>query len=189
MTRNGKREGSGRPIGSVKTEGFRKQKQMRAYDDEWELIQAFAHMVKHGQRGACEEFLKSQDKRKDDNYLYKLHEFALFWLNMYKHHDDVAFYNYQDGVYLGYALRDMGFEMDSGKSYCEKFGETHAPDLPTLKRQLPEMDIQLLGNLIFSQWRSWNHWSDYECMEEKDFEWFVLAFERLAELSSPQYDE
>ena len=59
MARGGKREGSGRPAGQVKPEGTRKQKQMRAYDDEWELIQAFARMVKHGQREACEEFLNS----------------------------------------------------------------------------------------------------------------------------------
>ena len=62
MPRGGKREGSGRPIGSVKVEGVRKQKQMRAYDDEWELIQAFARMVKHGQREICEDFLRSHDR-------------------------------------------------------------------------------------------------------------------------------
>ena len=115
--------------------------------------------------------------------LYALHEFALFWLNMYKYHNDVAFYNYRDGVYLGMALKDMGFEMDGSESYRKKFDVDHLPDLNTLKRQLPDMDIQLLGNLIFSQWRYWNHWSDYEVMEEKDYDWFVVAFERLVELS------
>ena len=38
----------GRPVGSKKLEGIRKQRQMRAYDDEWEIIQRFAKMVKHG---------------------------------------------------------------------------------------------------------------------------------------------
>ena len=43
MPRGGKREGGGRPFGSVKAEGIRKQKQMRAYDDEWELIQVLRY--------------------------------------------------------------------------------------------------------------------------------------------------
>ena len=112
-----------------------------------------------------------------------LREFAWFWMNMYKHHNAIRFYNFKDGAYLGTLLQDMGFEMDGGESYRKKFGVEKLPDLNTLKRQLPDMDIQLLGNLIFSQWRYWNHWSDYEVMEEKDYEWFVIAFERLLELS------
>lgn len=92
---------------------------------------------------------------------HTLHEFAWFWRNMYKYHYAIPFYNYKDGGYLGIALRDMGFEMDSGESYCKHFKVAKLPDLLTLKRQLPEMDIQLLGNLIFSQWRRWNHWSDW----------------------------
>ena len=56
----GKRPGAGRPKGTTKEiSTARQQHQLRAYDDEWELIQAFARMVKHGQRKACEEFLIS----------------------------------------------------------------------------------------------------------------------------------
>lgn len=121
---------------------------------------------------------KLKDKR-------TMREFAVFWRNMYKHHDAVTFYYYKDGVYLGIALRDMGFEMDSGKSYCKKFGTTHTPDLETLKRQLPDMDMQLLGNLIYSKWREWNHWREDKMMEE-DYKWFVVAFERLVELTDSQ---
>ena len=46
---------TGRP---KKEEGVRKQHQLRAYDDEWELIQAFAKMVKHGNKESCIEFIK-----------------------------------------------------------------------------------------------------------------------------------
>ena len=112
-----------------------------------------------------------------------LREFAWFWMNIYKYHSAIPFYNFKDGVYLGIALQDMGFEMDNGDSYYKKFSVERLPDLAMLKRQLPDMDIQLLGNLIFSQWRYWNHWSDYEVMAEIDYEWFVTAFERLLELS------
>jgi len=57
--RGGYREGSGRPLGSVKAEGVRKQRQMRAYDDEWELINQFARLLKHGHKEECEAFVKS----------------------------------------------------------------------------------------------------------------------------------
>lgn len=43
---------TGRP---KKAEGARGQHQMRAYDDEWQLILRFAALVKHADRSACEE--------------------------------------------------------------------------------------------------------------------------------------
>lgn len=45
--RGGIREGAGRPKGTTKPEGVRKQRQLRAYDDEWEMIKAFAKILKH----------------------------------------------------------------------------------------------------------------------------------------------
>ena len=121
--------------------------------------------------------------------LLKIRNFAEFWLGMYRFHNNIGFYNYQDGSFLGNSLASLGFEMDSGKSYFQKFDKTHLPNINELQHYLPEMGIQLLGNLIFSQWRRWNHWSDYECMEEKDFQWFVIAFERLAELADSRMDK
>lgn len=37
---------TGRPKGTTKPEGVRKQRQLRAYDDEWEIIKEFAKVVK-----------------------------------------------------------------------------------------------------------------------------------------------
>lgn len=48
---------TGRPLGWRKPEGVRKQRQLRAYDDEWDIINRFARIVKHGDRKACEDFL------------------------------------------------------------------------------------------------------------------------------------
>ena len=44
----GTRQGAGRPKGSVKAEKSkaREQHQIRAYDNEWELIKKFAKIVK-----------------------------------------------------------------------------------------------------------------------------------------------
>ncbi len=57
----GKREGSGRPKGSVKAEGVRPQHQLRAYPDEWEMILKFAQLIKHGEKDKCNEFLNQFD--------------------------------------------------------------------------------------------------------------------------------
>lgn len=56
--RGGRREGSGRPKGWRKPEGVRTQRQIRAYDDEWELIRKFCKLLKRDHRRACEEFLE-----------------------------------------------------------------------------------------------------------------------------------
>ena len=49
---------AGRKVGWRKPEGVRTQRQMKAYDDEWELIRQFAREVKHGDREKCVAFLK-----------------------------------------------------------------------------------------------------------------------------------
>ena len=61
MPRGGKREGAGRPltVGEV-----RKQRQMRASTEEWELIQRFAKLVKYGDKAACAKFLDEQEQSK-----------------------------------------------------------------------------------------------------------------------------
>lgn len=55
---------TGRPKGTFKAEGTRKQRQLRAYDDEWELIKRFDKLIKHGDREACEKFLAEMEKDK-----------------------------------------------------------------------------------------------------------------------------
>ena len=115
---------------------------------------------------------------------WKVQEVAFFWMQMYKNHESIPFYNFKDNIIMGDELANLGFEMDCVKSYCDTFGEMRMPDIDELKHFLPEMNIQVLGNLIFSHWRNWTHWSDYSIMEETDFEWFVIAFSRLAELAS-----
>ncbi len=63
MSWGGKREGAGRPKGSVNTShAQRKQRQIRAFDDEWDIIQRIARIVKYGDREACEKFLARMEK-------------------------------------------------------------------------------------------------------------------------------
>lgn len=61
MSRGGKRDGAGRPLGWRKPEGTRKQRQTRAYDDEWEIIQRFIKIVKYGDKEMCKKFVDAFD--------------------------------------------------------------------------------------------------------------------------------
>lgn len=61
MPRGGKRDGAGRPKGTLKAEGTRSQRQLRAYDDEWNLIQRFSRLVKYGDKDACEKFVAARE--------------------------------------------------------------------------------------------------------------------------------
>lgn len=53
----GAREGAGRP---KKVEGARKQHQVRAYDDEWELVRAFIKIMREDKKRA-EEFVRGEN--------------------------------------------------------------------------------------------------------------------------------
>ncbi|MGL5512762.1 MAG: hypothetical protein ACRDBM_05925 [Sporomusa sp.] len=57
--RGGTRPGAGRKPLDAK----RINRSIKAFDDEWELINRFAKLVKHGERDECEKFLlKMKDK-------------------------------------------------------------------------------------------------------------------------------
>ena len=121
---------------------------------------------------------------KDIAYRFDIREFAVFWANMYANHKKIDFYYFKEGVAMGQGLRSLGFVMDSGESYLRAFPDSVFPStIENLRKDLPDMDLPLLGSLIYSQWRYWNHWSDYRAMEEEDYEWFVVALKRLRELA------
>ncbi len=114
----------------------------------------------------------------------KILRFALIWQQMYLNHKTIPFFFFEDVMFLGDELADLGFEMDCGNSLEEAFPGVDAyNDNAEFEKILEKIDLQTLGNAIFSQWRYWNHWS-MGPMEEKDFQWFVKAFSRLAELAS-----
>lgn len=60
MNKKGEPRKGGMPLGWRKPEGVRAQHQMRAYPDEWLLIQHFAKLVKYGDKEVCRKFLESQ---------------------------------------------------------------------------------------------------------------------------------
>ncbi len=113
----------------------------------------------------------------------KIRRFALIWQQMYLNHRNIPFAFFEDIMFLGEELADLGFEMDCGESLENAFPGVDAyNDNAEFEKILGKIDLQTLGNAIFSQWRYWNHWS-MAPMEEKDFQWFAKAFSRLAELA------
>ena len=64
--RGGMRPGAERPKGSVSPEGTRKQHQVRAFDDEWDLIYRFAKLIKSGKIKACKVAVEKLGKSSID---------------------------------------------------------------------------------------------------------------------------
>ena len=59
----GKREGSGRKVGWRKeVSEQRPRRQLVAHDDEWDLIQRFAKLVKHGDKDRCKAALEDLEQ-------------------------------------------------------------------------------------------------------------------------------
>ena len=107
----------------------------------------------------------------------------MIWIQLYKNHNTVPGAYFENCFFLGEWLDELGFTMDCGKSLKEKFPDVQAfNDNEALKKIIRQIDIETLGNAIFSQWRYWNHY-DFGVMQEKDYDWFLLAFTRLAELT------
>lgn len=61
--RGGLRAGAGRKVGYRKPEGVRKNRTLKAYNDEWELIQRFARLVKHVSKEECEKALEKLEAK------------------------------------------------------------------------------------------------------------------------------
>lgn len=77
--------------------------------------------------------------------------------------------------------RSFGWNVDNGESFkkqypCNSYDETLA--------YLPKVtEVNILGNLIFSRWRYYNHWA-YPPEDITDSrEWFISALTRLKEIA------
>ncbi len=112
----------------------------------------------------------------------KIRRFALIWAQMYKNHKSIPYDFFENIAYVGEGLSDLGFVMDCEESASNMFPDEAFNECEGLVKILDKIDLQTLGNLIYSEWRYWNHWA-MSPMTDKDYDWFVIAFERLAELA------
>lgn len=111
-----------------------------------------------------------------------IYAFAKYYFNLYRNPKAT---NFQ--VEEGFADKcfSLGFQMDSGNSFCEKY--PHAfNDAEELDKIIEEIDDpQFLGTAIFSKWRYITHWS--YCSHPLDPEyrpWFICAFGRLMAITA-----
>ena len=112
-----------------------------------------------------------------------IHEFVVKWCDKFKDPQ----INYLELVepYMANDCAALGFEMDCGHAFSEKYSEA-VYDCEALHKIIHEVDdIPLLGSAIYSRWRYFNHWaySGAEILEEENRKWFILALERLDELA------
>ena len=113
----------------------------------------------------------------------QLYDFAVKWIKKFE--DPNISPNELLDHYLADECEALGFEMDCGQAFCAKYGDA-AANSRVLKNIIQEVDdITLLGSAIYSRWRYFNHWaySDEELLLQKNRDWFILAFERMKQMS------
>lgn len=112
----------------------------------------------------------------------RIHAFANHYFDIFR---DPKASNFQ--VEEGFAEKcfALGFEMDSGNSFCEKYPKAFN-DYSELDKIIEEIDDpQFLGTAIFSQWRYITHWSYCSHpLDEQYRPWFITAFGRLVTITS-----
>lgn len=116
----------------------------------------------------------------------KINEFANYYLNIFR---DPESTNYQ--VEEGFAEKCfvLGFEMDCGKSFCEKYPKAFN-DVAELDKIIGKInDPYFLGTAIFSQWRYITHWSYRSPLDEQYRPWFITAFGKLVKITTEVINE
>ena len=155
---------------------------------EWDgLTKLFIDLVDQNKELLQDSYIKSWYKisktvcapsKKD------IHAFAIKWLEKFS--DSTIDYIELVDHYMADDCEALGFKMDYGNSFSEIYGKA-VFDYEELKPIINRIsDIYLLGSAIYSRWRYFNHWA-YDAasiLEEKNRKWFLLALNRLMQLSS-----
>jgi len=75
--------------------------------------------------------------------------------------------------------------MDTGISFSEMYTRPAFENADALITVIDRIDnVMVLGNGIFSHWRYITHWIYSSLIDDRNREWFPLAFGRLATLTS-----
>jgi len=121
-------------------------------------------------------------EKSQQDYLENVYQYASEYLKLYKAAETI-----EREVEIGFGEKNrlLGFKMDAGNSFIEKYSKEafyHSEDFKTVVDSIN--DIALLGTAILSRWRYITHWTQSSLLEKENRQWFVLAFERLAKISS-----
>ena len=111
-----------------------------------------------------------------------IHSFAVRFYDMFN--DPKADYITLANA-LGKECDNLGFEMDVGESFIERYSKDAFHKADTLERIINDVDsVEILGNGIYSKWRYITHWAESSLLSEENKKWFLIALTRLAELTS-----
>lgn len=113
----------------------------------------------------------------------KTYLFAKKWYE--KFNDENISYIELVDHYMADDCFELDFKMDCGDAFYREYGSA-INDYSELEKVISKVrDIDLLGSAIFSRWRYFNHWaySGEEILEPKNRKWFIIALNRLAELT------
>ena len=115
-----------------------------------------------------------------DPDIKKYRDFASKWAEMFRK-SEVCGWIFESWEFAEDAKK-AGCEMDSFRSFSETFSQPRAVEsVEELKKLLEDdrMTAPLLGAMVFSHWRYYNHWAN---SSPKPWvrEWFIIALEHLA---------
>lgn len=118
----------------------------------------------------------------------QIHDFAVKWCDKFRDENT----NYIELVdhFMADDCAALGFEMDCGHAFSEKYGQA-ANNHEALEKIINDVtDIPLLGSAIYSQWRYFNHWAytGAEILEPQNRNWFITALAHLEKLSAAPVD-
>ena len=107
-------------------------------------------------------------------------EFCDKWIILFSDENTDA-YTLCDDISFGDECLSFGWKMDCGKSFLKKYNCTFFND--ALLHIENENDIALLGSLLFSHWRYFNHWA-YSASDILQYRnWFLAVLQRIKTLA------
>ncbi len=113
----------------------------------------------------------------------QIHDFAAKWCDKFRDQN----INYIELVdhYMADDCAALGFEMDCGNAFSEKYGNAvnNREALDSIINDVT--DIPSLGSAIYSRWRYFNHltYTGAEILEPENRAWFITALSRLKKLA------
>lgn len=118
----------------------------------------------------------------------EIHSFALKYFNLY---NDPETEEREVIEGFGEQCFALGFEMDCGEKFIEKYAEEAFHNCEKLANIIDTIDdIDVLASGIFSRWRYTTYWEGGSLLDDNDYRtrfWFWFAFCQLAIITDDSY--
>ena len=125
-------------------------------------------------RSIVRDFLEKWDGHFTEEYIdfSKAHEFSVKWYDAFSKWDGTG--KLFDETAFSQDASACGFYMDCGNMFKKVFPEYAygTTDIRSMLDENKDIDLQLIGSELYSQWRYFNHWA-MTGPSEKDIQWFL----------------